>query len=160
MKKITFILFALIAGTTFAQQTANADAIVSADIVSVIQITNDAALDFGKVISNAGGGTIVIDPDGTRNASSTAESLTASTTTAAGFQVNAALNYLYNVTYTLPDLTGAGVAMPVTLITNSKSTFKGTGIDDPMTVGATLTVGANQAVGNYTSTLNVEVAYE
>ncbi|HSM62882.1 MAG TPA: DUF4402 domain-containing protein, partial [Gillisia sp.] len=61
MKKITFILFALIAGTTFAQNTANDAAITTAEIVSPLSITKNRALNFGRIIGGtAGGGTVTI----------------------------------------------------------------------------------------------------
>lgn len=53
MKKITFILFALIGATTFAQGSATETAVVSADIVSPITLVHADDFRFGQ-ISNTG----------------------------------------------------------------------------------------------------------
>ncbi len=163
MKKITFILFALIAGTAFAQESASDNAQVSADIVSVITITNQAGLNFGKVISNAIGGTVIIAPNSGRTG--TAEFVMAATSnpSAASFTVNAADTYTYNVTYNMSTvLTSGANTMTVDTFTNDSGSNSrvGTGLDETMTVGATLTVDPSQAVGPYLGTLNVQVAYE
>ncbi|HSI68938.1 MAG TPA: hypothetical protein VK941_01810, partial [Gillisia sp.] len=68
MKKITFILFALIAGSTFAQSNANATATVSAEIVAPIGIEADGnALNFGTFTTSDSEGisTIILSPNGT-----------------------------------------------------------------------------------------------
>jgi hypothetical protein len=163
MKKITFILLALITGTTFAQDTASDNATVSAGIVSVITISNEAGLNFGKVISDATGGTVIIAPDDARTGTAQFVTVATSNPSAASFTVNAADNYTYNVTYNMSGvLTSGANTMVVDTFTNDLGTDSrlGTGGDETMTVGATLTVGANQAVGPYLGTLNVQVAYE
>lgn len=162
MKKITFILFALIAGTAFAQEgaTSTATATVSADIVSTINITKDVDLNFGKVISDTSGGTVIIDTDSERTG--TANIVTVGTSpTAAKFSINAETGYTYSISIEGTDLTGAGADMPVNYNRISLPLAGNMGgTDTELFIGGTLTVGANQAVGAYSGTLDVTIAYE
>ena len=163
MKKITFILFALIAGTTFAQETVQGTAIVSAEIVSPISISDGASLNFGKVISDATGGTVIIAPNGDRSGTAQLMAASLNPAAAASFTVNAALDYTYNVTYNMSTLLTSGTnTMVVGTFINElgEDARIGTGADETMTVGATLTVGADQAVGSYEGEVTVQVAYE
>ena len=164
MKKITFILFALISGTAFSQ-TATANA--SADIVSPISITHDGAdLVFGKVIPAETATTIVLNTDGTVNASSTGTSVSSSTRTAASFTISATNTYFYSIS--IPSaaisLTGptGSVDMTVEDFTQNLSAAnnQSDGNDDNLLIGGTLKVGANQQEGNYEGQFTVNVAYE
>ena len=67
MKKITFILLALISGTVFAQNSANANAAVNAKIVEPITITlSSGSLDFGTFASPESDAAVVLTPAGQR----------------------------------------------------------------------------------------------
>ncbi len=162
MKKITFILFALIAGTTFAQTTA--EAIASADIVSPLTITKAADFNFGKV-SNVTGGTVTIDPDNSLNASSDAVFIGSNTLTAASFTVTATDTYAYTVnlggdiTLTNQAVGNGGETMLVTDL-NHNSTEEGVlSGTETFGVGGTLTVAAGQIPGHYEGTMTVGVSY-
>ncbi len=158
MKKITFILMALISGSAFAQSNDSATANAAADIVSPIDIEPVSDLNFGKVANNTAG-TVVVATDG--NASGLAQIGTTSTT-AANFNVTAANGFSYKIS--LPEsvelASGANKITVDTFVHNAGSTPKGTGNAETLAVGATLNVEANQAAGAYTGTFDVTVTYE
>ncbi|MDT0648174.1 DUF4402 domain-containing protein [Zunongwangia sp. F260] len=162
MKKITFILLAFIGTTAFAQEGVTATNQASADIVSPITISESTDLVFGKVANNAAGNVIV----GTDNSvSGTATRVGGTTPTAAEFTVNAALGYGYTVTLptdneiTLTNQTTTGSSMLVNNIVHNSDKV-GDGADETFQVGGTLTLAADQVVGNYTGSLPITVAYE
>lgn len=160
MKKITFILLALITGTAFGQTEASAAA--AADIVSPLTIVQAADLTFGKVTNT--GGTVNIYTDNTYDGTATRVGTTVPA--AAAFTVNAALNYGYSVTLptgneiTLTNQTSGGSETMTVSGLNHNSDGTGDGADETFQVGGTLTVNASQVVGNYTGTVTVSVAYE
>ena len=156
MKKITFILFALIAGTASGQISATANA--AADIVSPISITPEQDLNFGKVSNNTAG-TVVVATNGSATGLS---QIGTTAPTAATFDVTAAQGFRYVVT--LPETvelkSGNNTIGVGTFTHNAGTEPTGTGTIQTISVGATLTVAASQATGNYTGTFNVGVAYE
>jgi len=161
MKKITFILFALIAGTTFAQDgNASAEANAAADIVSPISITPEQALNFGKV-SNYALGKVIVETDGTFD-TSTLSQIGTTSPAAALFDVTAASGFSYIITLpTTVQLTNGAVDITVDNFNHDAGTdVTGSGGVQTIGVGATLNVDAGQATGNYTGTFDVSVAYE
>ncbi len=164
MKKITFILLALIiSGTAFAQDaaTASGTATVNAEIVSPIEITDGSALDFGRIIGNDAGGTVSVSTDGERTTDN--DNLLAPSTTvqAASFSVTAAKDYKFSITIPTINLTGDGDAMAVTFDSSlGNENVVGTGAVETLNVGGDLTVNAGQVEGDYTGTVEVTVAYE
>ena len=163
MKKITFILFALIAGTTLAQTTADGTATVNAEIVSPITIANGTALNFGTINGTPIGGDVSVSFSGNRTFSNSDMQITSATAiTAAAFSITAADTYIYSIS--IPDilLTGSGDAMNVTFVHNRNSAARRTGDNTGqiLNVGGTLTVNDAQAAGSYDGTVTVTVAYE
>jgi len=158
MKKITFILFALIAGTTFAQETATANA--AADIVSPFVISAEQDLNFGKVANDATG-TVVVGTDGTLGATSL-DQIGSTAPAAASFDVTAANSF--NYTIALPssvDLTNGTEDITVdTFSHDAGASTQGIGTIQTIGVGATLNVAAEQATGNYDGTFDVTVSYD
>lgn len=163
MKKITFILFALIAGTAFGQDataTANADAL----IVAPIQIQVEDNMNFGSIATDGEIGTVVLAANADNAAAGTSTaSLVQSNRQAALFLVNAANNYQYSIT--LPetvDLSNAGddIMTISNFTSNLGNSSRGTGVDQLLYVGGTLTVAADQAEGAYSGDVSVTVAYE
>lgn len=159
MKKITFILFALIAGTTFAQ---SASANAAADIVSPLTIVKSGDLNFGKV-SNATAGSVIIKTDGTEGTGSLSQ-VGSTSISAASFTVNAASGYSYAVTVPSTEVTLSTTDSKTikvnTFVHDAGASKMGTGADQTVNVGATLDVAAGQSTGNYTGSFNVSVAYE
>ena len=155
MKKITFILLALISGSAFAQSaTANA----AADIVSPLEISSKQDLNFGKVSNNTAG-TVVVAANG---AVSGLTQIGSTSPAAANFDVTAATGFAYSIT--LPesvDLSNGTVDITVdTFVHDAGDTPTGSGDVQTIGVGATLNVASSQATGNYTGTFDVSVAYE
>jgi hypothetical protein len=165
MKKITFILFALIAGTTFAQNNATAsDVNAQAQIVSPLTITASSALNFGQIARTTAGGTVILKTDASVDATSTADYISASTTTVPTFSITGESGSSYVVTVPSTDITltrdSGSETMMVNTFTTSLTGNEGTiGTDDSFTVGATLNVGSTQAVGVYKGTFDVSVDY-
>ena len=162
MKKITFILLALIAGTSFAQvETAE----VFAEIVSPIKISSESDLNFGTINGTATGGDVSVAFNGNRTFTNTDMEVTSAvTTTAASFSIIAASGYVYSIT--IPDtqlnaVVGSSV-MDVTFNHNRNNVSRrtGSGEGQDLLVGGTLTVGDNQDEGEYAGEVEVTVAYE
>lgn len=162
MKKITFILFALIAGTTFAQDSKSATANAAADIVSPIGISAQQDLNFGKVANNTAG-TVVISNEGVVTGLS---QIGGSAPKAAAFDITAANGFAYTITLPGSDIelthsngTGTNDIMIVNNFNHNATTTTGSGSAQEIGVGATLNVDASQATGNYTGTFDVTVSY-
>ena len=173
MKKITFILFALITGTTFAQVTQNAatattTAPVNAEIVSPIKIANVNPLDFGRIIGNTAGGTVSIAASaaGTRTALVNTDLLagTGNTPSAASFDITAASGYSYSVdlSASTANLSGTGDNMPISFNHNLLAAANpgGGATATVLYVGGDLTVNGGQLEGAYTGEVSVTVTYE
>ncbi len=162
MKKFTFILFALIAGTTFAQSSVNGTATVNAEIVSPISITAKGSnLEFGRIIGNAAGGTVTVETSGERTADNDDLLAPSTNVQASSFTIKAAEGYYYKIEIPEINLKGDGDDMPVVFTSSlGNENVVGTGADQTLTVGGALTVNANQAEGDYTGTVEVTVSYE
>lgn len=162
MKKITFILIALITGTTFAQDASSdsGTATVNAEIVSPITISDGTSLDFGRIIGTALGGTVTVNADDTRTFSNDDMAVPSTTVSAATFTVTAATGYSYSIAIPDVNLTGAGDDMVVEFTSSLGATSSGTGASQDLIVGGTLNVNAAQAQGSYSGDVKVTVAYE
>ncbi|TRO66511.1 DUF4402 domain-containing protein [Christiangramia sabulilitoris] len=166
MKKITFILIALISGSAFAQNAAEAigTADISAEIVTPIKIENGTAMNFGSIVA-AEGGNVRVNTEGNRTFSNTNMDVTSATTiTAATFDVTAANNYAYSITIPSTVLTGTGSDMAISftqdLLGDTDGTATGSGTAQKLKVGGLLTVASGQLAGTYSGTVSVTVAYE
>lgn len=162
MKKITFILIALISGTTFAQ-SAKAKATTFAEIVEPLTITKTGNLDFGRIIGTAAGGTVTVNSDNTNTRSVSDAALTApgGTVSSASFDITAS-DYNYSTTFVatvLKDQNSGGGADMVFTPKGSLTDDKGSG-DITLYVGGDLAVGADQKAGNYAGSVEVTVTYE
>jgi spore coat protein U-like protein len=160
MKKITFILFALIAGTTFAQ-TEEGTADVNAEIVSPISIAEGTPLNFGKIIGAVTGGDVTISNDGTTRTIDASMDVPSSAFSSAAFEVTASNLYSYSITIDDSTITDGSNPMDVTFTHDKLATANvGNGTAQTVNVGGTLTVGNNQPSGLYEGTVTVQVAYE
>ena len=149
--------------SSFAQATATASA--SAVIITPISIAKNVDMAFGNVaVSASTGGTVVLDPTGTRTtggAGGVTLPSTTGTVAAADFTVSGTATYSYAITLpttaTLSD--GSGHTMIVNTFTSLPATtgvLSGGGTQD-LAVGATLNVSAAQASGTYTNATAVPV---
>jgi hypothetical protein len=124
-------------------------------------VTNTRSLAFGRFVAGPGG-TITVRPDGTR--SSVGVILLTSTSTSAAFTLN---DNQKNATcsISLPAdnavaLANGSSTMPLkTFTTNVGSSCVFSGGTLQLTVGATMTVGANQKPGNYTANIPITVTF-
>lgn len=152
MKKITFVLFALIAGTTFAQTNVTS----SAEIIEAITLTENAGLNFGKIDNTAG--IVDITPGGVVTGKT---QVAGGTTSAAALTVSGAPDEAYTITVPLTaSLSGPSSAtLSVTGIEhNSTQTLDALG-NETVNIGGTLNVGTDQTAGSYTGTISVTVSY-
>jgi spore coat protein U-like protein len=163
MKKITFILFALIAGTTFAQNTATETAAVNAEIIETIGISSADALNFGKFTAGDAAGTVVIAPGATptRVFSVTDMEIVAfSTFGVPTFTVTKDANATYGIVLNDTDPTDSGSnTLILDNLTHSLSSDAGNNAAD-FTVGGTLNVPSGATAGVYTGEVSVTVTYE
>ncbi|SEG49802.1 DUF4402 domain-containing protein [Algoriphagus boritolerans] len=169
--KISAILL-LVAGMTFSAKAQEADpvtetATATATIVTPLTLTNAGNMNFGNITATTAGGTVVLAPGGGRTESGVQLPSTTGTVSAASFEVTGEANYAYTVTLPVThEITKEGSTEVMALSdfttslgeTNSGSLVAGAG---SFTVGATLTLLANQVSGTYTnaSGFTVSVVY-
>lgn len=150
MKKITFILLALISGTAFGQSTVSS----SAEIIEAISFVENTGLNFGKVDNSAG--TVTIAFDGTSTGKT---QIAGGTTTAGDLTVSGEPNEAYNITVSgTATLNGPGT-MNITGITHNGTGSLDAAGDETFQIGGVLNVGDGQATGTYSGSISVTVAY-
>lgn len=151
----------IVAPAAIAQSSSTDSATANATIIAAIQLSNAASLEFGDIVQDTAAGTVTVD---TAGAATTSGLTHLGGESAAGFDVTGDSSKTFAVT--LPangtvSLAGPGPAMGVNSFTSSCSaTCALTGGSGSFTVGATLSVAANQTAGSYTGTFDVTVAYE
>lgn len=170
MKKITLITaIAMIAFTanSFAQDVASDFVATSANVITPIAIEGVNPLGFGDIIGTTGGGTVTVSPAGARSSSVSDLIISGDTqlVSAASFTVTGEAEYTYGITLpagfdvsnsdTTPATMGVG-----TFVSSPDATGTLTSGTETVTVGATLTVGANQAPGTYTSAEGMTLAVQ
>jgi hypothetical protein len=174
MKKLFMVCIAIIlmAGFTvrvMAQtpitQTVSNDA--RAEVITAIGLVVAHTLEFGG-FSPGSGGTVVLSPASVRTATGGVVLLATSITpTAASYTMSGSPNTHYDIVLpTSPQVitrVGNSATMNVTLFTCSYTALSSTtnfpGGTDAFTVGATLTVAANQLPGTYVGPFDVTVLY-
>ena len=144
----------------------SADGTADAEIVTPITVTTDAnngggALNFGRIAADSAPSTVTIDGNDGRTGSSPNVLLsTGATPSSAHFTVAGQTGLTYDVT---PDasvtLTSGTDTMTSTLVAYPGDGYQIVAGADSFTVGGTLSVGANQAAGNYHGTFHVLVQY-
>lgn len=141
---------------SFAQVSATATA--TALVVTPIEITKSADMNFGNVAVSGTAGTVVLTPGGVRSTTlGVVLPATAGTVSAASFDIEGQANYTYSIT--LPSIPttitrqSGTETMTVNTFTSSPTptgTLSALGAQT-LNVGATLNVGINQAAGTYVS---------
>jgi hypothetical protein len=132
-----------------------------------ISISNTDGLMFGKFAAGSGG-TITVDTNGARTRSGGVVLLSSGAGTAAAFNISDPDVGNLTKTYiiTLPDngtvtLASGSNSMAVNnFVSNPSGSGVMTAGTQTLTVGATLSVGANQPVGNYSGSFSVIVNYQ
>jgi hypothetical protein len=163
------IALALSGAAAFA---ATATGTATATVITPIQITNSKPLQFGRFAPGTGG-TLTVSTAGAPTFSGILRPSTSGTTSAAVFDVAGDANATYAITYTPSGttLTKGGDSMDITYTVAvgtatgapgaaevSTGTLDNSGVQT-IAVGGTLTVSANQPVGDYTGSINVAVEY-
>jgi hypothetical protein len=139
-------------------ETANAEAEILAALDVTLDGTRDT-LDFGSIAESGAGGTVTLTPAG---------ALTCGTGLVCGgtietpnFDIDGEAGATVNISLTATNisLTSGANTMGVALTSSSVTqVLDGSGVGT-FDVGGVLTVGANQAVGTYTGSLEVNVVY-
>ncbi len=178
MKKLGLLLASLFVMTLATQQvkaqtgaSASASAEAKATLIRPITISMETNLNFGTIVvpSSTTGGTVMVSTDGTTEVTGTDITLAKSLgdpPTTASFTVTGEPNGTYSITLpteaTITKKEGSET-MTVSNFTSYPSVSDGGTLRADGThllkVGATLTVDANQATGEYTGTFDVIVAY-
>ena len=165
MKKLSTIfagaLFVVGFSSAYAQSTASADA--SARIVSPLQITKTADLKFGNVAAGPAAGTVDMAITDVRTATGGVTLISAgNVSNAAAFDIIGAPDATFTISLPASILIASGANDMQ--VDNFVSSLGATSALDALgasalKVGATLNVAANQAVGLYTGSFDVTVAY-
>jgi Mat/Ecp fimbriae major subunit len=138
-------------------QAATATATARAKILKNITLAKTADLDFGTIIVGTAGDTVVVSPAGVRTC---AVVTCTGTPTAAAFTISGTTGETVTIAATgSATLTSGTNSMAISSYTTSAATRVLTGTDS-FSVGASLAVGANQADGVYTGSVNVTVNYQ
>lgn len=130
---------------------------------AAIAIVNTQALAFGKFVAGSGG-SVTVSPGGVRSASGGVVLVPSGAGTAAQFAVSGDANLTYAIS--LPgngvvSLTSGSNSMALNNFTSSPNLTGALSVGGSQTlaVGATLSVGSNQASGSYSGTFDVTVNY-
>lgn len=159
------VLGLISSSSAFAQAgpSDSASAPASAVIVAPISVTNtnESSLSFGQIAADAAPGTVSVDAGGNLSSSTPNLVIDGSTGSAATFAVEGAPNLAYSTDIPTPiSLTGPGTAMSASVSKSGGATNLDASGDDSFSVVGTLTVGADQAAGAYSGTVNVTVQYD
>lgn len=170
--KAVYVLGILVAvafaSSAFGQTSATTQASANANIIPAISIAQVANLNFGDILQPAGvGGTLTLTAAAPTVPNAVGVTTAGGTVNAAEFLVSGAGTRSFNVTLPVTiNITSGGNSMVVDNFMDSclgVCTFGGAPATTetlPLYVGATLTVGGNQALGAYTGTFDVTVAYQ
>jgi spore coat protein U-like protein len=165
MKKVIFVLFALISGSAFAQNSSSATAPVNAEIVSPIGIAlaTGSKLDFGTFTTpETGTETVTISPDGSSRTFSSADmKITAFTSfSVPTFNVTNPSSVNYNIIVSKTQDPKAGSAtMTLGALDHSLAADTGNNASS-FTIGGEISVPAAQTAGTYIGEVKVTVAYD
>lgn len=160
---LTAILFGF-ATISYAQSSADGTASAGANILTALSISIVTDLHFGDMVSQTAGFTVTLPTTGTRSSSNEAALINGNTNVSvAEFKVDGHGSQKFKIelptTVTIKndddeEMTVTGWnhdAGSAPALSSGTKNFK---------VGATLNVGAEQAVGEYTGTFDVTVTYE
>jgi hypothetical protein len=157
MKFLTIVLLILAGFSIGAYAQVSATATATATIVTPIAISKTVDMNFGNVaVQPSNGGTVVLNPSGTRSGTSGVTLPAASgTVTAASFNVTGTGTYTYAITLpstaTIIDDNAMHTMNVDTWTSNPSGTGNLTAGSQTLNVGATLYVGAGQEAGIYVS---------
>lgn len=155
---------AVAAGSAHA---ANTTAASTSTVVTPINITQAADLAFGSFASSGTAGTVIVSPNNSRGVTGGVTAMGAGST-AAQFNVTGQGTSTYSINVIGTALTSGGNSMAFTPISDltASAVTSGTVTSGALTAGAQtiyvggiLSVGINQAPGNYAGTITATVEY-
>jgi hypothetical protein len=151
-------------GFASAASAATGTADVDAQILDALSVdANGTTLDFGTIAESGSGGTLQLETDG--NPICSAGLVCGGTTSVPTFTITGEDDADVTVSFPAATVTLTRVGFTETMTVGSlvasdtAITLDNTGVGT-FTVGATLAVSANQAVGFYEGELDVEVVYD
>lgn len=152
-------------GACIPTQAAVSTANVSANVISLLSITNQFqnGLVFGDIASSSIAGTIILTPSGSRTSTGGATINSTIAGSPATFDIQGDVNATYIITLP-PSVVLNGSSTGSMIVDNFTSSPSSTGVLDgtgkqALFVGGILNVGSNQAFGSYTGQMAVTVAY-
>jgi hypothetical protein len=160
MKKITLLTaIAMIAFTTnaVAQSTAEATAPTSATVITPITISKTVDMNFGNLVATTAGGAIVLPTTGARTGPAAILLGTQNgTVSAASFTVTGETDFTYAITlpaaFNVSNTDTTPATMEVgTFVSSPDATGTLAAGTETLLVGATITLLADQAAGDYTN---------
>jgi len=159
-KKITAALAFTALTFSGAAHAASVTASASATIATPIAISQTTAMNFGTVVASAATGTAVLATNSALTVTGGVQAL-GGTPAAAAFSVTGQSGATFAITLpTTATLTSGANTMSLgTFAHSAGATPTLTGGSSAFNVGATLSVGANQAAGAYSGTYAVTVNY-
>lgn len=125
----------------------------SATSFTPLSITETVPMNFGTITGGSVAGTVVLDTGGGRASTVDIQLLASGPGNAASFQVSGEPNQAYTLAYgdgVLANASGQQIGLSA-FTDNSSGTIPGTG-SDTFQVGATLSIGASQPAGLYSTT--------
>lgn len=149
--------------TNVASAASIGTASASANVITPMTIAEDTALHFGDVGVGAAGGDVTMTPGGGRSVTAgDAEIIIGATQTPAQFTITGVAGKAYTLTYppAAVDISGGTGTMDVDTFTDNSSGTIPLGNSETFNVGATLSIGANQPAGLYSSTYTLTVNYQ
>jgi len=140
---------------------------IDAKVIAPITLENDGntPLDFGTVSRSSTAGTVTVPTTGDRTSSGGVGVMGSSSFSPAPFTVTGENSSTFNVslpangTVVLTRISGSETMAVNGFTSNAPSSLSSSG-SASFTIGATLSVGANQIAGEYTGSFAVTVAYQ
>jgi hypothetical protein len=140
---------------------------IDAKVIAPISLVNTGSqnLDFGTISRSSVSGSVTVTPSGQRSSTGGVSILSSSLFYSAPFSVSGENNASFNLT--LPDnddvkmtRTGGTEEMEVTNFTHNSGLVLSSSGTATFSVGATLSLDADQVAGDYTGSFSVTVAYQ
>jgi Mat/Ecp fimbriae major subunit len=160
------VLKAVIAGSLLASlgmgataaHAATASATAKAKILRQVTVTNTSDLQFGTIVSSTAASTVVVSTTGARTCGTGL--VCSSTASAAGFDVTGTSGQVVAVSVPASVTLSSGTNSMTASLNSSNSSLTLAANAGSFSVGGTLSVGANQADGDYSGTFSVTADYQ
>lgn len=160
------VLKAVIAGSLVASlgmgataaNAATASATAKAKILRQVTVTNTSDLQFGTIVTGTAASTVIVSSAGARTCGTGL--ICSGAFTAAGFNVTGTTGQVVTVSVPASVTLASGTNSMTASLSSSNSTLTLAANAGSFSVGGTLSVGANQADGDYSGTFAATVDYQ